>query len=102
MTDTNIVRCLSCDGYGWHEDDFTGETEDCTWCGGTGYMYELADGTQQQIPDTDYGKVADQLEALEQQRMRELGYKGEAKPPWEQDIRRGTVGGIHPDDRNKD
>ena len=47
-------------------------------------MYQLENGAQQQIPNSDYGKVADQLELLEQERMRELGYKGAAKPPWEQ------------------
>lgn len=96
----NIIRCLSCDGYGWYDDDLTGETTDCTWCWGVGYVYEDENKVQKSIPGEDYGKVADQLEQLEQQRMRELGYKGEAKPPWEQDIRKGTRGGVHPDERD--
>ncbi len=96
---SKIVRCISCEGYGWTTDDFTGETEDCAWCNRTGYVYQDADGTQRPIPDSDYAAVADQLEALEQQRLREIGYTGEAKPPWEQNIRRGTRGGQHPDDR---
>lgn len=95
-----IVRCISCDGYGWHEDDFTGDVEDCTWCNGTGYLYSDDNGVQRQIPHADYGKVADQLEQLERDRMREMGYTGEAKPPWEQNIRRGTKGGLHPDERD--
>ncbi|MEM6528148.1 MAG: hypothetical protein AAF653_07615 [Chloroflexota bacterium] len=97
----DIVRCMSCDGYGWHTDEFTGETEDCDWCGGTGYVYVTAEGVQQRIPASDYGRVADTLEKLEQARMRELGYTGEAKPPWEQNIRKGTRGGIHPEDRDE-
>ena len=32
-----IVRCISCDGYGWFEED--GISEDCDWCGGIGYVY---------------------------------------------------------------
>jgi len=97
---TDIIRCMSCDGYGWHTDEFTGETEECDWCGGTGYVYQSADGVQTRIPAEDYGKVAAQLEQLEQERMHELGYTGEAKPPWEQDIRKGTKGGVHPDERD--
>lgn len=96
---TKIVRCISCDGYGWTADDFTGEAEDCAWCGRTGYVYADADGTQRRIPDADYPGVAAQLEALERDRLRELGYTGEAKRPWEQHIRRGTRGGQHPNAR---
>ncbi len=95
----DIIRCISCDGYGWYEDDFTGEATDCTWCKGAGYVYTSADGTQRPIPHEDYGRIADALEQLERERMRELGYRGEAKPPWEQNIRRGTKGGQHPDEQ---
>lgn len=102
MTDKHerIVRCPSCDGHGWAEDDFTGEREGCAWCDESGYMYENADGVQRQIPHADYGAVADELERLERDRMRELGYQGEAKPPWQQEVRRGTRGGQHPDERD--
>jgi hypothetical protein len=86
----NIVRCVSCEGYGWFEDEFTGEAVDCDWCGGIGYVYRDASGVDQRIPPRDYGKAADTLEKLEIERMRELGYKGEPKKPWEQAIRRDT------------
>ncbi len=95
-----IIRCPSCEGYGWHTDEFTGEATDCAWCSGVGYVYQNADGVQHPIPPDDYGAVSDQLEALEQDRMRELGYQGEAKPPWEQAIRKGTRGGLHPSERD--
>lgn len=85
-----IVRCVSCEGYGWFTDEFTGETEDCDWCGGVGYVYRDADSVDRRIPEEDYGKVADRIEKLDIQRMHALGYKGQPKRPWEQDIRRGT------------
>jgi len=91
-----IVRCVSCDGFGWFEDDFTGETEDCDWCDGIGYVYRRDDGSDMIIPKSDYGRVADVLEKLETERMREMGYQGEAKKPWEQSIRDGTQGGENP------
>lgn len=97
---TEIVRCPSCEGYGWYTDEFSGETGDCEWCGGIGYVYRSEQGVQRRIPPEDYGRVADTLERLEEERMRELGYTGEAKPPWEQDIRKGTRGGVHPDERD--
>jgi hypothetical protein len=83
----DIVRCESCNGYGWIEDEFSGETEDCDWCGGTGYVYRDTQGVDHVIPPADYGKVADTLEKLEIERMREIGYSGQAKKPWEQEIR---------------
>lgn len=83
----DVVRCISCDGYGWFEDDFTGEPTDCDWCNGTGYVYRDAEGVDHKIPQADYGKVADSLEKLEAQRLREMGYTGEAKHPKNQDIR---------------
>ncbi len=83
----DIVRCVSCDGYGWLTDEFSGETEDCDWCGGTGYVYRDAAGVDHRIPPADYGRVAAALESLETERLRELGYSGEAKHPREQAIR---------------
>jgi hypothetical protein len=83
-----IVRCLSCDGYGWLTDDFSGETVDCDWCGATGYVYRDEHGIDHRIPEADYGKVASTLERLETERLRELGYSGDAKHPSEQQIRK--------------
>lgn len=97
-----IVRCISCDGFGWLTDDFTGEAEDCDWCGGTGYVYRDESGVDRRIPASDYEKVSDRLEELEAQRLREMGYQGEAKKPWDQDIRRGTKGGINPYEQDQD
>lgn len=94
----DLIRCPSCEGYGWHEDEFTGEIEDCTWCAGVGYVYRDAQGVDRKIPAADLKKsdVATQLEQLDQERLREMGYQGQAKKPWEQDIRKGTQGGIDP------
>ncbi len=80
-----IVRCVSCDGYGWFEE--FDAVSDCDWCGGAGYVYRDASNVDRKIPEDDYGKVADQLEKLETERMREMGYSGAAKKPWEQAIR---------------
>lgn len=85
--DMQIVRCVSCEGYGWHEDYFSGEVADCDWCGGTGYVYRDAAGVDHRIPEVDYGKVSAILENLEGERMRELGYTGTAMHPDEQPIR---------------
>lgn len=92
----DIVRCISCEGYGWFEDDFTGEAADCDWCAGIGYVYRDADNVDHRIPQADYGRVSDQLEKLEAQRLREMGYEGEPKKPWKQAIRAGTQGGVNP------
>ncbi len=81
-----IVRCVSCNGYGWLEED--GTVEDCDWCGGIGYVYRDAQGIDHRISDANDPVIAAKLEALEQQRMRELGYTGEAKHPAQQEIRR--------------
>lgn len=81
-----IVRCVSCEGYGWFEDD-DGQTQDCDWCGGIGYVYRDANGLDIRIPPADYQAVSAQLEQLEIERLRALGYTGEAKKPWEQKIR---------------
>ncbi len=95
-----IIRCLSCDGFGWSEDDFSGEVEDCAWCAGIGYVYRDDSGVDHKIPldDLKQEAVSAELEALETERMREIGYTGEAKKPWQQDIRKGTQGGINPYD----
>ena len=81
-----IVRCVSCEGYGWFEED--GQVVDCDWCGGAGYVYRDGSGVDHKIPEADYGKVADVLETLEAERLREMGYTGEAKKPWEQEVRK--------------
>lgn len=93
-----IVRCISCDGYGWFQDDFDAPAEECDWCGGVGYVYRHADGSDHKIPLAHLRQEAlsQKLEALEQERLREMGYHGEAKKPWEQVIRKGTQGGVNP------
>jgi hypothetical protein len=91
-----IVRCISCDGFGWFEDDFTGEVEDCDWCGGVGYVYRIDNKADSPIPKADFEQVADELEHLETKRLRELGYQGQAKKPWQQDIRKGKQLGNNP------
>jgi hypothetical protein len=83
-----IVRCVSCEGYGWLEDEETGLITDCDWCGGVGYVYRDDNGIDHHIPESDYVDVAATLEGLEMERLRELGYSGEAKRPWEQAIRK--------------
>lgn len=83
-----IVRCVSCEGYGWYSDEDDGQVTDCDWCGGAGYTYRDARGVDHKIPEADYGKVADKLETLEVERLREIGYTGEAKKPWEQEVRK--------------
>ncbi len=84
-----IVICAACDGYGTIEDDETFAMVECDWCGGAGYVYRDEQGIDRKIPDGDYGKVADQLERLEAERLRKLGYTGSAKKPWEQEVRKG-------------
>ena len=91
-----IVRCASCDGFGWFEDDFSGETEDCDWCVGAGYVYRDEAGRDLPIPKSDYVAVAAELERLELERLRELGYQGSAKKPWRQGIRKDTQLGRDP------
>ena len=91
-----IVRCISCDGFGWFEDDFSGEVEDCDWCGGVGYVYRDDDNKDTRIPREDFETVAAKLERLETERMREMGYSGDAKKPWQQDVRKDTRLGHNP------
>lgn len=83
-----IARCPSCDGYGWFEDEMSFEAVDCDWCRGIGYVYRDARGVDRAIPEADYARVAARLEALEAERMREIGYSGIARHPDEQPIRR--------------
>ncbi len=81
-----IVRCASCDGYGWFDEG--GLTEECDWCGGIGYVYRDLSGIDHRIPEEDYPKVSDTLERLEEERLHGLGYSGTAKHPDEQAARR--------------
>lgn len=48
------------------------------------------------IPKADFEAVADELERLEQERLRELGYQGAARKPWQQQIRKDTRLGRNP------
>lgn len=95
MPKREIIRCVSCDGFGWYEDDFSGEAEDCDWCAGAGYVYHDA-GRDSPIPQADYDGVAEELEQLEVERLRELGYQGAARKPWQQQIRKDTQLGRNP------
>lgn len=94
--DRNVARCASCDGFGWHEDEFSGEAEDCDWCAGVGYVYRDAGGRDTAIPKTDFSALAEELENLELERLREMGYEGAARKPWQQAIRRDTHLGRNP------
>lgn len=85
-----IVRCPSCDGYGWLTDDFTGEAGDCDWCQGTGYVYRDTDGVDRPIPAGDYGRVSAILESMEHDRLHEMGYSGSAIHPDDQPIRKSS------------
>ncbi len=96
-----IIRCASCDGFGWFEDDFSGESVDCDWCAGAGYVYHEA-GRDTTIPKVDYASVAETLEQLELERLRELGYQGVARKPWQQQIRKDTQLGRNPYDKVDD
>lgn len=91
-----IVRCAACDGYGWVDDDENdGEsgaksagTLECVWCVGVGYVMRGDDGIDRPIPASELGRYTAELEALERERLREMGYTGEAKHPNEQPIRK--------------
>ena len=95
-----IARCASCDGFGWFEADDLAEAEYCDWCAGAGYVYRQA-GRDKIIPRVDYAAIAEELEALELERLRELGYQGAAKKPWQQRIRQDTQLGIDPYSANE-
>jgi hypothetical protein len=99
MPSLSIVRCPSCEGFGWCEDE-EGEAQDCEWCAATGYVYRDAQGVDRKIPTTDYAQVAEQLEQLETERLREMGYQGQARKPWEQIIRQERGKLLRPDDSN--
>lgn len=94
-----IVRCASCDGFGWFEAD--GHAEECDWCGGIGYVYRDASRVDQRIPRADYEAVSARLEALETERLRQMGYKGEARKPWEQAIRKARGKLLQPEDDSR-
>ena len=96
MADRSIIRCASCDGFGWFEDEFSGESEDCDWCVGAGYVYRDEAGRDRPIPKADYSAVAEELERLEVERLREMGYQGGARKPWQQAIRKDTHLGRNP------
>ncbi len=88
-----IVRCVSCDGYGWLDDEEAGAS-DCDWCGGVGYVYRDGRGADQRIPASDFEALAETLEQLEIDRLREMGYSGSAKKPWQQAIRQERGDGL--------
>lgn len=90
-----IIRCVSCEGFGWFDDDFGGESAECDWCAGVGYVYQH-DGRDAPIPKADFEAVAEELERLERERLRELGYQGAARKPWQQQIRKNTQLGRNP------
>ena len=100
-SDRKIERCASCDGFGWNEDEFLGAVEDCDWCAGVGYVYRDGAGRDRPIPKADFNEVADELENLELLRLREMGYQGSAKKPWQQTIRKDTSLGEDPYERNE-
>lgn len=100
-----IVRCPSCDGYGWHDDDMFNEgSHECEWCAGVGYVYRDDNDVDRPIPEDDLKRddISQRLEVLETERMRDIGYTGSAKKPWQQDIREGTQGGVNPYDTTDD
>jgi len=94
----SIVRCISCEGFGWIDDDFSGETEECDWCAGIGYVYRGSDQVDRRIPAVDWKRsdVSARLEELETERLRQMGYSGDAKKPWQQEVRKDTQGGVNP------
>lgn len=87
-----VVRCVSCDGYGWLDDE-DGEIE-CGWCGGVGYVYRDASSVDHRIPEADYAALTATLEQLETERLHEMGYTGNAKKPWQQAIRQERNDGL--------
>lgn len=98
LSEGDIIRCDACDGYGWIEADFDADADEaadagdgsdaeCRWCGGIGYVYRGADGISRRISPEDCTLHAETLERLELERLREIGYTGQAKKPWQQQIR---------------
>lgn len=83
-TGQTLAPCPSCEGYGWFEDELSGQVADCDWCQGCGYVYRDAQGVDRPIPPEDYGRIAAELERLEAERLRKLGYTGSAKRPGEE------------------
>ena len=96
MKRAKLVRCASCDGFGWFEAAFSGESEECDWCRGAGYVYRDEAGRDAPIPPADYASLALELEQLELERLREMGYQGSAKKPWQQAIRKDSQLGRNP------
>ena len=80
----SLAPCPSCEGYGWFEDELDGSVADCDWCQGCGYVYRDAQGVDRPIPEAEYARVAAELERLEAERLRRLGYTGSAKRPGEE------------------
>ncbi len=76
-----LAPCPSCEGYGWFEDELDGIVADCDWCQGCGYVYRDAKGVDRAITPAEYSRVAAELERLEAERLRQLGYTGKAKRP---------------------
>ncbi len=76
-----IVQCISCEGFGWFEGE-NDESIECNWCDGVGYTYRDATGIDHRIPTADYERVSDQLEQMEAERLRKMGYTGKVKPRW--------------------
>ncbi|MBL8133602.1 MAG: hypothetical protein JNL42_17195 [Anaerolineae bacterium] len=89
------ARCAACDGYGWVEqdaDDAMGVAEgdagsECAWCGGIGYVLQDERGVSRRIPEDQLAAHSETLERLELERLRQIGYSGEARKPWQQQIR---------------
>lgn len=80
MPKKQLVRCPSCDGYGWFAEESTQDrAQDCSWCGGLGYVERDERGVDRPIPPNEYPKLAVALEQLDEERLRELGYSGVAK-----------------------
>ncbi|NJO83578.1 MAG: hypothetical protein HC828_12680 [Blastochloris sp.] len=51
-------------------------------------MYRDSHKIDRPIAPSDFEAVHDTLEHLEAERLREMGYTGDAKKPWEQAIRK--------------
>lgn len=81
-----IIRCPSCEGYGWAEDALEGTAGECDWCAGIGYVARENDLDRALRPDeAEDPAIAARLEQLEAERLRGLGYTGQASKPWERE-----------------